>query len=107
MKFSHTLLICACLVFVGVNFSTAVTPTPAPAPQQRVQGWEYLLGTFVLSTDGAVIRTVDLGNGKPKPYGGTVGSDQLGADGWELVSVHNQPDRSNRIAVMTFKRPKR
>ena len=106
MKLSHTLLICACLVFAGVNFSTAVTPAPVPVPQQLVQKWEYLGGTFVLSKDGAVIRTVDLGNGKPKPYGGTVGSDRLSADGWELMSIYNQP-ASTRIAVMTFKRPKR
>ena len=93
MKLSHTLLICACLVFAGINFSTAVTPTPVPAPQQRVQKWEYkALEHPALNDDDGRNVTVRLLN-------------EAGEEGWELVT--NDPDKAVLGKTALLKRPKR
>ena len=104
MKLSHTLMICTCLVFAGVSCTTAVTP--APVAQQQVEKWEYLSASVLAGNDGEKLLVADLGNGKPALYGGSVGSDQLGDDGWELVAV-NMTGSVAVVTWFTFKRPKR
>lgn len=88
MKLSHTLLICACLVFAGINFSTAVTPTPVPIPQQRVQKWEYLVAKLEPGSKlGGGIRTWYNGDGTENfKYAGPDWISRAGNDGWELVT---------------------
>jgi hypothetical protein len=114
MKLSHTLLICACLVFAGINFSTAVTPAPVPAPQQRVQEWEYLMGVVTQSRFNPTFREFITGNGKEKgKEGGSLipdfdgWLDRAGEQGWELVSVSHVAGGDTAKRYFYFKRPKR
>ena len=120
MKLSHTLLICACLVFAGMNFSNAVTPapapqqqsrlealrtrrntvTPAPAPQQQVQKWEYL--TVQRSYGSGWEYKASYGNGDDAPYGGLGWRGKAGNDGWELIIVERTDVNST---IYYFKRP--
>jgi hypothetical protein len=101
MKLSHTLLICACLVFASTNFSNAVTP--APATQQQVQKWEYLT---VLSFEGdsAWEYEARYGNGDDAPYDGRGWRDEAGNDGWELIFCYQ--DGLKPWFSYQFKRPK-
>ncbi|MDA9778414.1 DUF4177 domain-containing protein [Rubripirellula sp.] len=98
MKLSHTLLICACLVFAGMNFSNAVTP--APAPQQQVQKWEYKTleigkySSFFREGDGTI---QDIQNLRPDWM------KALGDQGWELVT-YTEYLTTNAAAVGDFKR---
>ena len=100
MKLSHTLFICACLVFAGMNFSNAVTP--APVPQQQVQKWEYL--SVLVKVQGSfVARESKYGNGDLAPYSFSNAMGKIGDDGWELVSVVGTIGQN---ATYYFKRPK-
>ena len=106
MKLSHTLLICACLVFAGMNFSNAVTP--APAPQQQVQKWEYKrveitkYSSRFIEGDGTRQLIQNLREDWMKA---------LGDQGWELVTytqylTSNAAAVSDTISIYNFKRPK-
>ena len=111
MKLSHTLLICACLVFAGMNFSNAVTP--APVPQQQVQKWEYFQHVKTLKTGEDTDRSAFYGDGDLAPYTSGDWLKKAGDDGWELVQVvwdrlEGHPRNGDLVYTITFylKRPK-
>ena len=114
MKLSHTLLICACLVFAGMNFSNAVTP--APAPQQQVQKWEYKMvqiGDFGAKTEFFKVIDAD-GVKEPIQKLRLDWINTLGDQGWDLVSFTHDLDEGANFGsrgegdnrIYYFKRPK-